>query len=106
MSLWAFVALAFGTVSVLGFQGFATRVEAAETQQLVKEIRISQLENQLRDYRVQQCQAQMEGNAIALKLATDNLREKGYTFWQLTGRSYMPEDCSALLVIRTAPASR
>jgi len=100
MSLWLFVALAFGMVHALGFQGFATRAEAAETQQLVKEIRISQLENALRDYRIQQCQAQAESNAIALSLATMNLREKGNAYWQLTGRVYMPEDCSALLVAR------
>jgi len=100
LSLWLFVALAFGTIHMLGFQGFATRAEAAETQQLVKDIRVSQLENQLQGYRMQQCVAQMEGNAIALSLATMNLREKGNVYWQLTGRIYMPEDCSALLVVR------
>ena len=100
MSLWGITALAFGFVHVFGFTGFATKAEAQEVQQLVKEIRVSQLENSLRDYRIQQCLAQAEGNQGALNLATGNIREKGYLYWQLTGRVYMPESCDALLVLR------
>src|SRR3990172_2678191 len=100
MSLWMVTALAFGIVQVFGFTGFATKAEAQQVQQLVKDIRISQLENQLQTYRVQQCQAQMEGNQGALNLATTNLREKGNLYWQLTGRVYIAESCDALLVVR------
>ena len=100
MSLWTVTALAFGFVQLFGFTGFATKAEAQQVQHLVKEIRISQLENALRDYRIRQCQAQMEGNQAALDAATSNLREKGNVYWQLTGRSYMPETCDALLVAR------
>lgn len=100
MSLWIVTALAFGFIQVFGFTGFATQAEAQQVQQLVKEIRVSQLENALREHRVQQCQAQMESNQAALNLATTQLREKGNLYWQLTGRVYMPETCDALLVAR------
>lgn len=84
----------------LVFSGFATNVEAVEVQQLVKDIRVSQLENQLRELRVQQCIAQTEGNATALRLATSGLTEKGNAFWKLTGRVYTPESCDTLLIVR------
>jgi hypothetical protein len=99
MSTTLFVLLAFGTVQMLGFTGFATKAEAQEVQQIVKAIRVSQLENQLQGYRIQQCQAQMEGNQAALKAATENLREKGNLYRQLTGLAYVPESCDALLIV-------
>lgn len=98
MSFAVFVALVFGAIQVFGFTGFATKAEAQEIQQLVKDIRVSQLESELRNHRAQQCQAQMEGNRLALQLATANLREKGNLYWLLTQRVYLPEDCGALLV--------
>lgn len=99
MSFTVFTLLVFGIIQIFGFSGFATKAEAQAQQQLLKDIRVSQLENQLRDYRAQQCQAQMEGNLLALQLATSNLREKGNLYWMITGRVYTPEDCSALLVV-------
>lgn len=100
MSLWGVTALAFGFVQMFGFTGFATKAEAQEVAHLVKQIRVNQLENSLRDYRVRQCQAQMEGNQPALTVATLNLRDKGNEYWQLTQRVYVPESCDALLVAR------
>lgn len=100
-----FVLMAFGALQLLGFTGFATKAEAQETQQLLKEIRISQVENQLRDYRMQQCQAQVEGNGLALTAATENLRRMGNIYYSLTKRLYVPDSCDALLVMRATNLS-
>ena len=100
MSLWGVTALAFGFVHLFGFSGFATKTEAQEVAHLVKQIRVAQLESQIRDYRIRQCQAQMEANQAALTTASENLRVKGNEYWQLTQRVYVPETCDALLVAR------
>ena len=91
--LWAGGWLVFA-----GLSGYATTSELKP----LNDIRISQIEQSIRDAKQANCIAQADGNIAALSYSLDDLNRQLNAYYYATGRPYprVPE-CSELIKAKT-----
>lgn len=90
-------ALSWGFIPAV-FAGFVTVGQFAELKGPLTEIRVSQIERNIRDAREAQCYAQIEGNMAALQLATYNLEAAKSEYRAAAAREPYVPACNELIV--------
>lgn len=82
---------------VFGVSGFASATAVAQTQEMLKAVRVDQVKNRIDQTRVRQCQAIMEGNRVAMQATYEQMQDYVNQHFSLAGFTYRVPDCGELI---------
>jgi hypothetical protein len=82
------------------FSGFTSSAQSQTQQEQLRDIRVGQIERNIRDAVELRCYAQIQGNMPALSFATEAIRKYQTDYVKLTNRYAQEPSCDALIVTK------